>query len=355
MTKAPPKVNTLCNLWLWEKHHPERLGCEWKGRREGVGFWKIEKKVAVGGALACHVSVTELQQELTDGPRQAAKGVGTAWGSPHGPTASPSASPGLRVHAGRRPLPAPRVCVYVPALASLRVVSSVQCSPEGWGPLVGVESSKAAAAQRVSDTPWREARSGLVKHDPLAEPLSFPCSPSARLPPSPLWPCGAGGLSFTPAQHVTSSRRHLQIRRFHLKVKISSSSSQGRRPDSVGAELWPPLWVGRLGHSPHHSLLSQAPVNVTLLSPIRPWQAVCDILPHTEHTHTCACARTHTHTHMRAGERAVPTGCPWKEAVALLCLEPSAAPNCPRWAEQTPQHGSQPLQPPPLATQHRVI
>lgn len=114
-----------------------------------------------------------------------------------GPTASPSASPGLRVHAGRRPLPAPRVCVYVPALASLRVVSSVQCSPEGWGPLVGVESSKAAAAQRVSDTPWREARSGLVKHDPLAEPLSFPCSPPARLPPSPLWPCGAGSLSFT--------------------------------------------------------------------------------------------------------------------------------------------------------------
>lgn len=118
-------------------------------------------------------------------------------GLTHGPKASPSASPGLRVHAGRRPLPAPRVCVYVPALASLRVESSVQCSPEGWGPLVGVESSKAAAAQRVSDTPWREARSGLVKHDPLAEPLSFPCSPPARLPPSPLWPCGAGGLSFT--------------------------------------------------------------------------------------------------------------------------------------------------------------
>lgn len=64
-----------------------------------MGFWKIEKKVAVGGALACHVSVTELQQELTDGPRQAAKGVSTAWGSPDGPTASPSASPGLRVHA----------------------------------------------------------------------------------------------------------------------------------------------------------------------------------------------------------------------------------------------------------------
>lgn len=197
MTKAPPKVNTLCNLWLWEKHHPERLGCVWKGRREGVGFWKIEKKVAVGGALACHVSVTELQQELTDGPRQAAKGVGTAWGSPTGPRQVPQpprASGSTPDEGPFRPRGSVSMCRLWP-LCVLSPVSSVL--PRGGDHWWGWESSKAAAAQRVSDTPWREARSGLVKHDPLAEPLSFPCSPPARLPPSPLWPCGAGGLSFT--------------------------------------------------------------------------------------------------------------------------------------------------------------
>lgn len=61
LSKAPPKFNTLCNLMAQGKHHPECLGCVWKGRREGVGFWKIKKKVAKGGALACHVSVTEPQ------------------------------------------------------------------------------------------------------------------------------------------------------------------------------------------------------------------------------------------------------------------------------------------------------
>lgn len=79
-----------------------------------------------------------------------------------------------------------RVCFYAPALASLRV----QCLvfSRGAGPLALGKFSKAAVAQRVSDTPWREARLGLVKHDPLAEFLSFPHSPPARLPLLPLWP-----------------------------------------------------------------------------------------------------------------------------------------------------------------------
>ena len=48
--------------------------------------------------------------------------------------------------------------------------------------MVLAKFSTAAAAQRVSETLWKEARLGLVKHHPLAECFPFPLPHLERLP-----------------------------------------------------------------------------------------------------------------------------------------------------------------------------
>lgn len=177
------------------------------------------------------------------------------------------------------------------------VVSSVQCSPEGWGPLVGVESSKAAAAQRVSDTPWREARSGLVKHDPLAEPLSFPCSPPARLPPSPLWPYGAGGLSFTSTAcyefktTLTNQTISPKGQNFQLLFTGTKTRLCWRRvvATSLGWSPWPqspPLPFVPGPRERHSSVTYQALAGSLRYPP-----------PHRTHAHVCMRTHTHAYTH----------------------------------------------------------
>lgn len=184
------------------------------------------------------------------------------------------------------------------------VVSSVQCSPEGWGPLVGVESSKAAAAQRVSDTPWREARSGLVKHDPLAEPLSFPCSPPARLPPSPLWPYGAGGLSFTSTAcyefktTLTNQTISPKGQNFQLLFTGTKTRLCWRRvvATSLGWSPWPqspPLPFVPGPRERHSSVTYQALAGSLRYPP-----------PHRTYAHVCMRTHTHAYTHEGWG-----TGC----------------------------------------------
>lgn len=228
------------------------------------------------------------------------------------PSASPVSDSTLNQHPSQLQRPVSK-CV---ALECLSIQFSVLLR-EGWGPLVSGKFSVAAAAQRVSDTPWKEARLGLVKHDLLAESLFLPYF-SARLLLLPVWPSGLLMSFLSPIQRVRNLAQHLHIRRFHLKVRLAHSEQVGR-PGPAGAELWPALWVGPVYTNPHHKLLSQALMGFTHFVACQAFSGrLCDI------SHVCA--RTHEASGMDCAHRTAKgagspaTGHPWKWAVALSLL-----------------------------------
>lgn len=229
--------------------------------------------------------------------------------------ASPLASPVSDSTLNQRPSQLQRPVSKCVALGSLSVQFSVLLG--GGGPRVSGKFSVAAAAQRVSDTPWKEARSGLVKHDLLAESLFFP-SFSARLLLLPVWHSGLLMSFLSPVQRVMNLAQHLHITRFHLKVRLAHSEQAGGT-GPAGAELWPALWVGRLCPNPHHKLLSQALMGFTHFVACQAFAGrLCDI------SHVCA--RTHEASGMGCTHRAAKgagspaTGHLWKWAVALSLL-----------------------------------